>query len=156
GPREQLLVECDELLRTHGRLDWRRLCGRGRRRLVVIVVIAGLLDLVVRLLEALRDVTLDRLPILLRDDAFAHETLAPNLARRGVRFDRRVQRRLGERGLVTLVMSVTTIANEIDQEVLTELRAIRDAKSNRSNAGLDVVGVDVNDRNLEALCEIAR
>ena len=115
-----------------------------------------LLRLVVRLLELLRDLALRRLHVFGRHDAFAHETLAPHLSRRGMRLDRRVQRRLRERRLVALVVPVTTIADEIDEEVLLELRAIRDAKPHGGDARLQVVGVHVHDRNLEALREIAR
>ena len=70
--------------------------------------------------------------------------------------DGRVQRRLRERRLVAFVVAVPTVPHEIDEEILPELRAIRDAKSHRRDARLDVVRVHVDDRDLEALREIAR
>src|SRR5207247_1100742 len=66
-----------------------------------------------------------------------------------------VQRRLSERWLVRLVVSVTTIADDVDQEVLSEFRPVLDRQSDHVNARLRIVGVDVNDRNFESLCQIA-
>src|SRR5215207_240959 len=154
-PREQLLVERDELFGPYGGLGddrrWRRL-----RAIVIVLVLVRLLHLIVRLLQPLRDGALGRLHVLRGRDAFAYETLAPDLTRRRVGLDRRVQGGLRERGLVALVVSVTAVADEIDQEVLLELRAIRDTESHGRDARLEIVRVDVDDRNLEALGEVAR
>jgi hypothetical protein len=51
---------------------------------------------------------------------------------------------------------VTAIADEVDEEILPELRAVRDAETDGRDARLEIVGVDVNDRDLEALREVAR
>src|SRR5688572_24111891 len=76
-PREQLLVQRDELFRTDRGLDHRRRCGV--LEVVVVIVLMPFLRFVVRLLQQLRDLTLGRLDILGGDDAFAHEPLAPHL-----------------------------------------------------------------------------
>ena len=79
----QLLVERDQLLRAHRGLD-----DNGGRRgplvVVIVVVLVRLLRLIVRLLEALGERTLRGLYVLRGHDAFAHETLAPDLTRRRV------------------------------------------------------------------------
>ena len=67
-----------------------------------------------------------------------------------------VHQRLRERRLVGLVVAVPAIADEVDEEILIEPLAIRDAQPHGLEARLRVVGVDVDDRNLEALREIAR
>ena len=73
-----------------------------------------------------------------------------------MRADLVVERRLRERRLVRLVVPVTPVADEIDQEILAEFRAVLDAKSRNSRAQVGVLGVDVHDRNLESLGQIAR
>src|SRR5687767_3238286 len=67
-----------------------------------------------------------------------------------------VQRRLGERRLVRLVVSVPAIADDVDEKILAESRPILDPESHDLDARGRVVGVDVDDRNLEAFREIAR
>ena len=89
------------------------------------------------------------------DDSFSDETIAPNFSRRWMRPYLFVQRRLSECWLVRLVVSVTTIAHDVDQEVLPEFRPVLDRQSDHLNARLRIVGVDVNDRNFESLCQIA-
>src|SRR5689334_7652576 len=85
-PREQLLVQCDELFCPHGRLDLR---GRARSfGSVVMIVFVRLLRFVVGLLEQADDVTLGCLHIFGRDDAFADQAVTPHLPRRWVRLDR--------------------------------------------------------------------
>ena len=89
------------------------------------------------------------------DDSFGDETIAPHFARRRMSANLFVQRRLGERWFVRLVVSVTTIAHDVDQEVLAEFRPVLNGQSNHLDARLRIVGVDVNDRNFESLREIA-
>ena len=96
------------------------------------------------------------LHVVFGDDALAHEPRAAHLARRGMRADDLVHHRLRERRLVGLVVALAAIAHEVDQEVLANRCAIRDREPHGLHARLGVVGVDVHDRHLEALRQIAR
>ena len=58
--------------------------------------------------------------------------------------------------LVALVVAVTPVADEVDQEVETEADAIFPRQPRRLEAGDRIVGVDVDDRNLEAARQAAR
>ena len=60
-----------------------------------------------------------------------------------------VHHRLRERRLVAFVVSVAPVADEIDQEVALELRAIGERQPRRRDARFGIVGVHVDDRNLE-------
>src|SRR5947207_8291222 len=125
-PAEQPLVERDELLGTHRRVD--RCRWRGGFAVVVALVGVALLSLVVDLVEGSHRVALERLDVLCRDNTFLDEPLAEDQPGRWMRLDRGVERGLGERGLVALVMSVPPIADEVDEKVLLELRAVGDAE----------------------------
>src|SRR5437867_3096006 len=105
--------------------------------------------------EIRRCLRLDLLDLVGGDDSFRDEPTPPHLTWRGMRPNLFVKHRLGERRLVRLVVSVTAIADYVDQKILAELRAILDRQADDLDARLCIVGVDVNDRNLEALGEIA-
>ena len=64
--------------------------------------------------------------------------------------------RLRIRSLVLLVVAEAPVADEIDDDVVPELLAIREREPDRRESRLGIVGVDVNDRDVEALREIAR
>ena len=70
--------------------------------------------------------------------------------------DRLVHHGLRERRLVALVVAVAAVADQIDEEVLPESRAIREGEARRLDARLDFVRVDVDDWDLEAAREAAR
>ena len=78
------------------------------------------------------------------------------LAHGRVAGDLLVHQRLRERRLVALVVAVAAVADQIDQEVAAEPRAILPGQARRLEAGDRIVGVDVDDRNLEAAREAAR
>ena len=67
-----------------------------------------------------------------------------------------VHQRLGEPRLVPFVVAVAAVADQVDQEVPLEPRAIGERQPRRLDAGLRVVGVDVDDRDLEAARQPAR
>ena len=70
--------------------------------------------------------------------------------------DRGREQRLRVRGLVLLVVSVPAVADEVDDDVVAEAAAIREREPDRRDRRLRVVGVDVDDRDVEALREVAR
>src|SRR5688572_4580021 len=77
-PREQLFVQRDELLWTHGRFgtDHRSSCATA---VLVVIVCLRLLGFVVDRLEPLGDSALHRLYVFARQDSLAHEPLTPDL-----------------------------------------------------------------------------
>ena len=59
-------------------------------------------------------------------------------------------------GLVLLVVAVAPVADEVDDDVVAEAAAEGHREPDRRDRGLGVVGVDVDDRHVEALGEVAR
>ena len=84
------------------------------------------------------------------------ELLGPDLAHRRVLADDLVHHRLGVGRLVALVVAEAAVADQVDHEVLAELLAVRVGHPHGAHARLRVVGVDVHDRHLEPLREVAR
>ena len=84
------------------------------------------------------------------------ETRRVRLADRDLLFDPLRLERLRVRRLVLLVVAEPPVADEIHDDVVPELLAIREGEPDRRERGLGIVGVDVDDRNVEALREIAR
>ena len=72
-----------------------------------------------------------------------------------MRGDRLVHQRLGERRFVAFVVAVAAVADQVDQEVALERGAVRPGQPRRLDAGDRVVGVDVDDRDLEAARQAA-
>ena len=107
-------------------------------------------------LEVRRHRLVGRVDERLRDDAFADETVAPDLPRGGMRLDALVQQRLRVRRLIAFVVPVPAISHEVDQEIAAELRAVGHRNPHGGHARLRVVGVDMEDRHLETLRQVAR
>ena len=75
---------------------------------------------------------------------------------RGMRLDALDLQRLRVRGLVGLVVAEAPVADEVDQHVAPEALAEGHRQAHRAAAGVDGVGVDVDDRDVEALGEVGR
>ncbi len=90
------------------------------------------------------------------DDAFGEEPLRVRLAHRRLLGDALGLQRLGVRGLVLLVVTESPVADEIDDDVVSELLAIGECEPDRRDGRLGIVGVDVDDRHVEALRQVAR
>jgi hypothetical protein len=120
-----------------------------RKVLLGLQLIVGLLQLAhVLLHERIRDARID--------DTARHERARPDLAHRRMLGDLLVHRRLREPRFVSLVVAPAAVADEIDEEVAAEARAVGDGETRRFDAGDRVVRVHVHDRNLEAARETAR
>ena len=87
--------------------------------------------------------------------AFVEQLPREEIAHGRVLVDDLVHLRLGERRLVAFVVSPATVADQIDQEILAEGVAVLDRHAHRGQAAFRIVGIDMHDRNLEALGEIA-
>ena len=67
-----------------------------------------------------------------------------------------VHQRLRERRLVAFVVAVAAVADQVDQEIAPEARPVFPRQPRRLEAGGRIVGVDVDDRDLEAARQAAR
>ena len=88
------------------------------------------------------------------EDALLDEPRAVELADGGMRVDLPRHDRLGIGGLVLLVVAEAAVADEVDDDVVAEAGAIGEREPDRGDRGLGIVGVDVDDRRVEALREV--
>ncbi len=90
------------------------------------------------------------------DDARLHEARLVQLPDARVRGDRGRHQRLRVGRLVALVVPVAAIPDQVDHHVGVEALAIHDRQAGGGEAGLRIVGVDVDDRRVEPLGQVAR
>ena len=160
GHGEQLLVEDLEPVLGDRGLDLRR------RRAVELVLARlvldalgggdALLELCVGVREHRPDLVGHLGGVLLGDDALVHHLAREQLAHRRVLLDHLVHLGLGVGGLVGLVVAEAAVADQVDHHVVAELLAEGEGQPHRAHAGGHVVGVDVDDGNVEALGQIRR
>ncbi len=93
--------------------------------------------------------------IALFDHAFFFEALRVEFAHLGVLTDFVIHQRLGELGLVALVMPEPAIAPHVDHDVAAEGLAVFDRQLAGEGHCFGIVAVDVEDRCLDALGHIA-
>ena len=111
---------------------------------------------VVRLAENRDELVAHPIGLLGGEDLLLDQTGRVPRAHGRLRLDPLRHERLRVGGLVLLVVAVAAVADEIDDEVVAELRAIGQREPHGAQGGLGIVGVDVDDRDVEALREVAR
>ena len=107
-------------------------------------------------LEAVLEVAVRLLVLLLGDVATSDERLGVELADRALRLDEVVHERLRHRGVVALVVAAAAVADEVDDDVALELLAVAERELGDPHDGLGVVAVHVEDRGLDGLRDIRR
>ena len=117
--------------------------GRSRRRRGPGLVQGGL--------QPLREVSQDLLGLGDGDVAPPDQRLGVELADAAVFLDQLVEQRLGEAGIVLLVVAVAPVADQVDDDVLVERLAEGEGQPAHPDAGLGIVAVDVEDRGLDHL-----
>src|SRR5438034_6849839 len=120
-PLEQLVVELSQSICIDRGVS--AACTRLIRFCILGWIVLGAVNLAglhrrLNSVEIRRSLDIDLFDFFGGDDSFGDETIAPHFARGRMRANFLVQRRLSERWLVRLVVSVTTIADDVDQEVL--------------------------------------
>ena len=127
GDAEQLLVQLAQTLGGHGGDDGRRRCpaaavarpaARARRKT------RGAGRATSRSASSVRSSSVAA--VLLGDDALGHEPRRVRLANGPLLLDPLGHERLGVRGLVLLVVAEPAVADEVDDDVVAELLAIRE------------------------------
>ena len=96
------------------------------------------------------------LALVVADDALGRQLLGVDLQSRRMRLDLAVHQRLGERGLVALVVAVAPIAEHVDDDRLVELLPEFRRDLRHINHRLRIVAVDVEDRRLDQLGDVGR
>jgi hypothetical protein len=94
--------------------------------------------------------------VVLAEHAFLDESAGVQLPHGRVAVDLMRHQRLGVRRLVLLVVTMAPVADEIDDDVVTEPATECHRQPDGCECGLGVVGVDVHDRHVEAFGEVAR
>ena len=155
--RDDLVVPARELAGGDARLD-ERVLGRRRRGTLRTGVFGALaaFDGVVGLGDALAGSGDHRGRIVGLDDAVRDQVLRVQLPDGRVALDALVHLRLRVRRLVGLVVTEAAIADDVDDRVAPKAAAEVDGETDGGDARLHVVGVDVDDRHVEALGQVAR
>ena len=156
--RQELLAEHPEPLCRDRRLDFRR---RGAVELVLAGLgldVAGggdpLLERLMRVAQDRPDVVGHLGRVLLGDHSLVDQLPGEQLSHRRVLLDHLVHRWLRVGGLVGLVVPEAPVADQVDEDVVPELLTERERQPHRGDARSHVVGVDVDDRDVEALGEV--
>ena len=152
---EERRIERGQPLERDCRVRLRGGPGRWRFRLRLDEVFLRL-QLVQRPLQLVHVFLAQGLRLGRLDEAALDQRTSPDLAHRRVRRDLLVHHRLRERRLVPLVVPPPSIADQVDEEVALEPGAIREGQPRRLDARFGIVGVDVDDRDLESAREAAR
>ena len=155
GQRQERRVELPQPIERHRRLRlgggaWRRRLGL---RLDVVLLRPQPVE---RGLQRRHMFLEERVGLLRADGAAIRERARPDLAHRRMLGDLLVHQRLREGRLVPLVVPVTPVADQIDQEVPLEPLAIGKRQPRRFHARFGIVRVDMHDRDLEAARQAAR
>ena len=132
GHLEKLLVQILQLIKRHGRLDVSRRAGvphpsrgpaglqprgmRCLRRHFKLLLLEGTADL----LKPLHRLLVHGVDLFLADNSTLDQLLGIHVSHPGVLRDVGVHHRLGEGGLVTLVVTESPVSDQVDQHVLTE------------------------------------
>ena len=159
GDPQQRLAERAQPLDRQGGLDFRA------RRAVELVLAGDVLlafgdgrDLGLQALVEVGEVVPHllglALHLLARDHAFGDQAVGPQLGDALLVLDLGVHLRLRVGGLVGLVVPEAPVADQVDQDVVAELLAEGEGQAHGTHAGGHVVGVDVDDRHVEALREV--
>ena len=106
--------------------------------------------------ELLEDALDHALGVVGRDHAVRDEPLRVGLAHGNLQLDPLGLEGLRVRSLVLLVVPETAVADEIDDDVVAELLAIRERQANGRDGGFWIIRIDMDDRDVEAFCEVAR
>ena len=155
--REELLVErpqplvgdggLDDVARPGRRPGLARRRGRCRDRRPEPVVGGA---------ERADDLLEDRVRLLPRHDALLDEPRGVLLADRRLQLDPLDLQGLRVGRLVLLLVAEAPVADEVDDEVVAELGAVGERETDGAEGCVGVVRVDVDDRDVEALREVAR
>ncbi len=95
------------------------------------------------------------LDVVGRDDTLLDELLGVDLRDRLVGLDLGGHLGLGVSRLVGLVVAVAAVADDVDHDIPGKALAVAHRQAHRGHARLDVVGVDVDDRAVVALGQVA-
>ncbi len=134
----------------HGRVVDRAVAGLGRHHGARLRRELGRFPgLGERALQLLLVVAQRRLGLLHREVAPGDQRLGVELAHRAPRFDQVVHQRLGEAGVVALVVAAAAVADHVDHDVLAERLAVGERQLAHPGDGLRVVAVHVEDRRLD-------
>ena len=150
-------VRLAELLERHRGLRLGRLLrrnGLGPSVELALRLFGALADRCLALREVALRLLDHRLGVVGADDARLHELRLVELADRCVLLDRRVHPRLRVGRLVPLVVAVAAVSDQVDDHVVAEFLAVHHRQACCGEARLGVVGVDVDDRHVEALGEV--
>ena len=103
-----------------------------------------------------RDLGDERLGLVGGDRALLDEARRIDGAHRRLSLDPLDHQRLRVRRVVLLVVAEAPVADEVDHEVVAELRPVGERQPHGRQRRLGIVGVDVHDRHVESLGQVAR
>src|SRR5207248_1048222 len=120
-----------------------------------VLALELLLHFLIDRLQPLLDLFVRRRDIGVGCDTVADEPRPEHLPRRRMLGDALIENWLSKRGLVGLVMSVTAVPDDVDEEILTEALPVGDTEAHGVYTRFGVVAVDVQNRDVESLRQVA-
>ena len=130
--------------------------GRGQGRVLVLAQLHPAAQVLQRRRHLVVAPLRGALDVLGGDDSLGDQLPGVDLGDRRVRLDLRRGQRLGVGGLVGLAVAAAAVADRVDDYVAAPALAVGHREADRRRAGLDVVAVDVDDRDVEALRHVGR
>ena len=97
-------------------------------------------------IECLSVIRHHSLALCLADGPFSNQLFGVALTRRRQGMDDPVHRRLGDRGLIRLVVAQAAVAEDIDDDIFVKMHAITVRQLDREYHGFRVVAIDVQYR----------
>ena len=154
-PGQSRLVHLHQILQGSHLLSLAHRLGLRRFPIQLRRLLRLSLDLLPSPTQPVGDRVLDLLHPFLGNDAIFHQAPGPERARGGVGGDTTVEQRLRVRRLVTLVVPVPAVADQVDDHVVVKVSPVGHGEAYRAQARLGIVTIHVDDGDVVSLGEVA-
>src|SRR5512134_1775018 len=86
--------------------------------------------------------------------SFFFQSLGPELSYSRMFVDLAIHGRLGKARLITFVMTIAPITDQVDHEIFVELVTVGESSSRSLDASDGIIRIDVDARDFKSLCHV--